>query len=134
MIYLLDTNAITDLSKRVTNVVAQRSRKFREGHSIALCPPIYYENLRGLLKANASAQIARLQGFKTTFDWQPLTDDDWLQAAQFWADADNRGKRLSDIDLLLSALARRLDAIIVSADKDFDALPVKREDWRLPSP
>ena len=59
-----------------------------------------------------------------------LENIDWLQAAQFWVDADNKGKKLSDIDLLLAALAHSLDAIIVSADRDFDVLPVKHVDWR----
>ena len=59
-----------------------------------------------------------------------VEEADWLQAAQFWADVDNKGRQLSDIDLLLAALAHRLDAVIVSSDADFDALPIKRENWR----
>jgi predicted nucleic acid-binding protein len=62
--------------------------------------------------------------------WIALTDDDWKEAAQFWADSKRNGKQLSDIDVLLATLAHRIDAIIVSNDTDFDALPVKREDWR----
>ena len=65
-------------------------------------------------------------------DWLPLTDADWRQAAQFWADTRSTGKQLSDVDLLVAALAKRLDAIIISNDDDFDALPVKRENWRTP--
>jgi len=34
------------------------------------------------------------------------------------------------VDLLIAALALRLDAIIVTNDEDFLALPVKRENWR----
>jgi predicted nucleic acid-binding protein len=34
------------------------------------------------------------------------------------------------MDLLTAAMAMRLNAIIVSADDDFDALAVKRENWR----
>jgi predicted nucleic acid-binding protein len=57
-----------------------------------------------------------------------------LQAAHYWSNAVSIGKQLSDMDFLIAALAHRLNAVIVSADTDFDALPVKREDWRLPPP
>jgi predicted nucleic acid-binding protein len=49
-----------------------------------------------------------------------------------WATAVSAGKQLSDIDLLLVAQAKRLDAVIVSADDDFDAFNVRRENWRNP--
>jgi predicted nucleic acid-binding protein len=41
-----------------------------------------------------------------------------------------KGRQFSDMDLLIAAIAKRLDAILVSSDSDFDALPVTREDWR----
>lgn len=68
--------------------------------------------------------------FVPALEWIPLVDADWEQAARFWAETRRKGKQLSDADLLLAALAARLGAIIVSADEDFDALPVKRENWR----
>jgi len=59
-----------------------------------------------------------------------LSDIDWEQAAQFWADAVSRGKQHSDVDLLVAAIAKRLEATVITADDDFDSLPVKRENWR----
>jgi predicted nucleic acid-binding protein len=41
------------------------------------------------------------------------------------------GNQLADVDLLIAAVATRLGDIIVSSDTDFDALPVKRENWRV---
>lgn len=132
MIYLLDTNAVSDLLHIHPKVTAQRDQRLRQGDQINLCPPIQYEILRGLLKVNATAQIRQFQEqFVPNYDWTPVTDEDWRQTAQFWADSSSKGKQLSDIDLLIAALAYRLDAIIVSSDADFDALPVKREDWRV---
>jgi predicted nucleic acid-binding protein len=131
MIYVLDTNVISDLSRNVSIVVTNHDRKLKQGHSLVLCSPVYYENLRGLLKKNANSQIAGLNALKAAFDWQALIEQDWLEAAQLWANADKMGKRLSDIDVLIAALVTRLNAVLVSADADFDALPIKREDWRL---
>jgi predicted nucleic acid-binding protein len=98
---------------------------------VALTPPTYYEVLRGLTWKKAHKKLIALRTrFVPRFDWIPLQDEDWIQAALFWSDAVSAGRQLSDMDFLLAALAHRLDAIIVSSDAVFDALPVKRDDWR----
>jgi len=130
MIYVLDTNVVSGLSRNVSIVVANHDQKLQQGHSLVLCSPVYYESLRRLLKKNATSQIAGLNALKAALDWQPLVEQDWLAAAQLWANADKMGKRLSDIDVLIAALVTRLSAVLVSADTDFDALPIKRENWR----
>ncbi len=132
MIFVLDTNVISDLSRNVSIVVANHDRKLQQGHSLVLCSPVYYESLPRLLKKNATSQIAGLNALKAALDWQASTEQDWLEAAQLWANADKMGKRLSDIDVLVAALTNRLNATLVTADADFDALPITREDWRLP--
>jgi len=53
-------------------------------------------------------------------------------AAELWADATSRGRQFSDIDLLIASIALRMGGVIVSADADFNALPVQRDDWRTP--
>jgi predicted nucleic acid-binding protein len=132
VIYIFDTNAITDLMRARPLVVAN-VRDHQADHVLCLCPPVDFEFQRGLLWKSAYGQRERyLNEIKTQFQWLPLSDTDWLQAGQFWADTQRRGKQLSDVDLLVAALAQRLDAIIMSSDTDFDVLPVKREDWRNP--
>lgn len=74
---------------------------------------------------SATSKIARLQNrLVPLFSWVPLIDDDWQQAARFWAEARRKGRQFGDPDLLLAALAHRLGGIVVSNDGDFDALPV----------
>lgn len=90
--------------------------------------------MRGLIKTNAARKLHVFQTMiLPLLDELPLTDADWQQAAQFWADARRAGKQLSDVDLLVAALAHRLSGVIVSDDDDFDALPVRRENWREPA-
>lgn len=131
LIYILDTNVIGDRMKAVQPVSQLLIDKASEGHTIYLCQPVYYEVRRGLLKTKA---ISKLNFFQTTvlplLDWLPLQDTDWEQAAEFWAKTKNAGQQLSDTDLLIAALTKRLDAVLVTADNDFDSLPIKRENWR----
>ncbi len=98
---------------------------------MCLCKPVHYEVRRGLLH---SVSTRKTQMYETQvrplFQWLSMEDADWEQAARFWAEARRTGKQFSDVDLFIAALAARLDAIIISADDDYDALPVRRENWR----
>lgn len=130
--YILDTNVISDYIKQFEPTITRIKQAIRDGHILYLCKPVEYEVLRGLIKVNADRQQQIFEmGFAPQLTLLPLLDVDWRQAGQFWAQARNTGKQLSDVDLLLAALAFRLNAVIVTNDDDFDALPVQRENWRL---
>jgi predicted nucleic acid-binding protein len=131
MIYLLDTNAIADLMRDNETVRGHRDAVLRDGEIIGICQPVYFETLRGLLWVGATRQQQALDEIIVPeLEWIPLVDADWRQAAAFWAEARKGGKQLSDVDLLIAAMTLRLDGILVSDDDDFDALPMKRENWR----
>jgi predicted nucleic acid-binding protein len=132
MIYLLDTNTVSQwMSPQPGSIQDKIDSVIEYGNQIGISQPVYYEVIRGLLKRDARRRIAILQNkIMPLITYVQVEEADWLKAAQFWADADNKGRQLSDIDLLIAALAHRLDAVIVSSDTDFDALPVKRENWR----
>lgn len=41
-----------------------------------------------------------------------------------------KGRVLSQVDMLLAALARRMKLVLLTTDRDFEALPdVKAENW-----
>jgi predicted nucleic acid-binding protein len=129
--YILDTNVISDLLKRHTNVYSHLKNSLKNGDTVCIPQPVYYEVLRGLLWVGASAKQSILErDFLPLFRQVALVDDDWRQAARYWADSVSKGRQLADVDLLVAAVATRLDAVIVSSDDDFDALPVRRVDWR----
>ena len=131
VIYILDTNVIADRFHRLPQVLDRLNRAGEAGHILGMCDPVRYEVLRGLLKVNASQ---KLQLFRDTItplmDHLALTDADWQLAAQLWADMRNQGRQFSDVDLLISAIAQRLDAVVVTSDDDFAALPIQCENWR----
>jgi len=87
--------------------------------------------MRGLIKAKAAKKQAFFNDhFLLALKWIDLKREDWLLAAKLWSLTTSAGKQLDDTDLLVAALTQRLNGIIVSADDDFDALPIKRENWR----
>jgi predicted nucleic acid-binding protein len=101
--------------------------------TLCLCEAVDYEVRRGYLKTGATSKLKVYENIlKPQFQWIVITEDDWKQAAQFWADTANQVKALSDVDLIIAAVAKRLGGIIVTANADFNVLPVTRENWRNP--
>jgi predicted nucleic acid-binding protein len=50
--------------------------------------------------------------------------------AEIYHDVRGRGRALSQVDMLLAAMARSMSATILTSDRDFDALPDLRvENW-----
>ena len=132
MIYLLDANPISDLLAKHARVRLHVRDALFANDTLGICRPIHYELLRGLLWRNADGKMTILnQSILPRFSWVALVDADWEQAAQFWADARQQGRQLSDPDLLLAAVTYRLGAILVSNDTDYDILPIERVDWRI---
>ncbi len=130
-IFVLDTNVISDIVNPKANLNVLANLAANRQQVICLCEAVDYEIRRGYMRKAATTRLDAYEKLiKPQFEWTPLEYNDWVQASHYWADAVNRGKQLSDIDLLIAALATRLDAVIVSADTDFDVLPIKREDWR----
>ena len=132
MIYLLDTNVISDLLVKHSIVTQQVEEHKVQNNQLIVCQPVYYELMRGLIRTQSTKKLTILRdNLLPSFDWQIVVEQDWLQAAHYWSNAMSAGKQLSDMDLLIAALSTRLNAMLVSADSDFDALPIKRENWRV---
>lgn len=131
MIYLLDATAISDWINNNRKLINRVQKSLDGGHIVGLSQPVYYEVRRGMIANNATGKLRLLENeIRPTLDWIRLRDEDWMQASQLWADLQAKGRKVSDMDILLASVVQRLDAIIVTSDNDFDALPIKREDWR----
>ena len=128
---VLDTNVISDVVGPTRNSAVLNQIAAHRQDTLCLCEAVDYEVRRGYLKTGAAAKLRVYEErIRPQFQWVMIVEADWQQAAQFWADAVNKGKQLSDVDLLVAAVAARLGGVVVSADGDFDALPVRRNIWR----
>jgi predicted nucleic acid-binding protein len=131
LIYILDTNVLADRINRMPMIEQRLNAAIAADHRLLLSSPVHYEVYRGLLRTNATRKQQFFEEkLVPALEWVNLLDEDWRQAARLWAWATTHGKQLSDVDLLIAALAVRLDGIIVSSDTDFDVLSLPRENWR----
>jgi predicted nucleic acid-binding protein len=130
-VYVLDTNAISDAFKRFASVRQRFESAIAAQTPLILCQAAHYEVVRGLLWIDAPRQLeSYMRFFVPVFRWEPVVDSDWSDAAALWAEMTRRGRKFSDIDLLLAVMVKRLNATLVSSDADFDALDIPRENWR----
>ncbi len=83
------------------------------GHYLYVPEVIDYELRREMLRAGKTKSLAKLDSFKTTLRYLPITTATMLRAADLWASARRSGlptgdpKRL-DIDVILAAQALTL--------------------------
>jgi len=86
---------------------------------VALIGPIVAEVLLGFRRKDQADWVAsrlRLAHYVET-NW-----DDWRAAADLGRDLAAKGHRLPLTDLVVAAVAKRLDAFVYSTDPDFDLI------------
>jgi predicted nucleic acid-binding protein len=78
-----------------------------------------YEVRRGWLRTRQPLAIERLNGLKATLRYEPITTEAMVLAAEFWADARQRGYATAgdqalDADVILAAQAVTLGGTVVA--------------------
>jgi predicted nucleic acid-binding protein len=129
--YVLDTNVLTDIISVQPNTLKNFENAVLSGHQLLLSSPVYYELKRGLLHKQATKSLHYLENnLRVLMDFVPVENDDWQRSAEWWVMLRKNGKQLSDMDLLIGAITKRLSVTLVTADEDFEALPILRVNWR----
>lgn len=94
-----------------------------------------YEVRRGLLAANMTRSVRRLDEFKQVLEYLPLTTPVMLEAATLWAQARQQGQGVADPkeldgDVILAAQARQVGATVITENVGHLSLFVAAYDWR----
>jgi tRNA(fMet)-specific endonuclease VapC len=129
--YLFDTN---HLGKAVTtgSVVRKRIAQLRAGGArLGTCVPVLCEIEAGIQQVNEpDAYRLNLESLLRQVRIWPI---DRLTARMYGAiyhDLKARGRVLSQVDMMLAALARQMNLTLVTSDQDFAALPdIPTENW-----
>jgi tRNA(fMet)-specific endonuclease VapC len=128
---LLDTNHF-GLAVRLGSPVFQRIKsEIRRGVRVGTCLPVLCEIEIGA--CNVSDPLLYRDGMRRVLKqvrlW-PLTVDVARLYGEIANDLRQRGRALSQVDIMLAALSREMDLTLVTTDKDFLALPwLRTESW-----
>lgn len=105
---------------RQNNELVQKLRALLQSGVVLVIPEIAdYEVRRSFLLEGLTRSIQRLDELKQTLTYLPLTTEAMLTAAEFWAEARQRGQPTADDkaldgDVILAAQAKLIGATIIT--------------------
>lgn len=106
----------------------------REGY-LGTCIPVLCEVEAGIQHVkHPVAYYADLRHVMRLVRVWPLDLTTARLYGEIHSDLRRRGRALSQVDMMLAALARQMALTLVTADRDFEALPdIPTENWSVPS-
>jgi tRNA(fMet)-specific endonuclease VapC len=129
--YLLDTN---HLSRAVTprSPVRQRITDLRQrGSKVGTCVPVLCEIEAGIQQVSQpDVYRLNLERLLRQIRVWPIDPSPATLYGVIHHDLKRRGRVLSQVDMMLAALARQMTLTVVTSDQDFTALPdIPVENW-----
>jgi predicted nucleic acid-binding protein len=133
--YLLDTNQVSDAIKAVSPVRDRIRQVSRSGARIGTCIPVLFELEAGLQGLTAPAR--RRQALRRLLDtvrvW-PLEEEMIRHYGEVFRELRQLGRVLSQVDMMLVAMARAKRLTLLTADRDFEPMAgLRTENWLIDS-
>lgn len=131
MKYLLDTNICIYIIKRKPDAVIKKFTKLRPG-IVAISSITLSELYYGVVKSSKpNENMIALQEFISPLIVLDFTDQDALFYGKIRTDLEKRGKLIGAMDLLIAAIAKSRELILVTNnEKEFSRVSdLKIENW-----
>jgi predicted nucleic acid-binding protein len=129
--YLLDTNQVSDAIKAVSPVRDRIRQVSQSGARIGTCIPVLFEleaGLQGL--ADPARRRQALRRLLDTVRVWPLEAEMIRHYGEVFLELRQLGRVLSQVDMMLVAMARAKRLTLLTADRDFEPVPgLRTENW-----
>jgi tRNA(fMet)-specific endonuclease VapC len=129
--YLLDCNHLSAALRRVSPVRDRIHQGCRAGQRFVSCYPVLCELEVGIQQTSKPEDHRRrlAQLLRHVRLW-PLDADSARHYGAVYIELRRLGRVLSQVDMILAALARQHNLTVLTTDRDFEALPDLRvENW-----
>jgi tRNA(fMet)-specific endonuclease VapC len=129
--YLLDCNHLSASLRRVSPVRERIHEARRVGHRIISCYPVLCELEAGIQQtAKPDENRRRVAQLLRHVSLWPLDKETTRLYGAIYLELRRQGRALSQVDIMLAALARQHRLVVLTTDKDFDALAdLAVENW-----
>jgi tRNA(fMet)-specific endonuclease VapC len=129
--HLLDTNHLSAYLDRQPALEQRIDAGLRVGDRFGICLPVLCEYRAGIRLSRRSRQnLARLQAALALLHLWPTDEQTAAEFAKLFQELRSVGRMLSQFDLLIAAVARQHNLILLTADQDFQAVSqVRIENW-----
>ena len=131
--YLLDCNHLSAALRRVSPVRDRIHHGRRAGHRFISCYPVLCELEVGIQQTpRPNENRRRLTQLLRQVRLWPLDADTARFYGTVYLDLRRQGRALSQVDIMLAALARQHKLTVLTTDRDFEALPdLHVENWTI---
>lgn len=120
---IIDTSAWIAYLRPGSSKVTDRVEQLFEQDTAVLVGPVLSELLQGVRGRRETNQLQRVLSVLT---YHETKRQDWQAAGESLASLRQRGITVPLTDVLIATLAKRLDLSILTLDKHFDHLEVRR--------
>ncbi len=129
--YVLDTNHLGAVLDDDSNVYQRIVAARREGWRVGCCPPVLCELAVGIEQtARREANWKALRVFLKQIRMWPIDLPTAQIYGQIYQELRAKGRVLSQVDMMVAALARRMKLTVLTTDRDFEAIQdIKTENW-----
>jgi tRNA(fMet)-specific endonuclease VapC len=129
--YLLDCNHLSAALHKISVVRERIHERRRAGHRFVSCHPVLCELEVGIQQTSKPDDIRRrLTHLLRHVRLWPLDAETTRHFGALYIELRRKGRVLSQVDMMLAALARQHKLILMTADQDFEALSdLTIENW-----
>lgn len=131
--FLIDCNHLSAAVRKVSAVRDRMHQERKAGHRFISCYPVICELEAGIQQTAKPAETRRrLAQLSRHVRLWPLD----AETARFYGEIFNelrrQGRALSQVDIIVAAMARQHNLTVLTSDRDFEALPdVVTENWMV---
>jgi tRNA(fMet)-specific endonuclease VapC len=132
--YLLDTNHMGFCLNPASHLRERIHASHRSGNRFGTCVPVLCE-LAVFISGSPKPEKGRriLTDLLYYVKVWPLELPDSDEYAKIYFDLRRRGRIMSQVDMMVAALCRRMNVTLLTTDRDFEALPdLGTENWVSP--
>jgi tRNA(fMet)-specific endonuclease VapC len=129
--FLLDCNHVSAAIRKVSFVRDRIQQARKLGHKFGTCIPVLGELEAGIQQTDKPHEFRRRlnQLLKHVRLW-PLDQNAAQLFGAIYNELRRQGRVLSQVDMILAALARQRKMTLLTTDKDFEALSdIQTENW-----
>lgn len=129
--YLLDANHVGRAVSRDSPVRSRITFELKKGARFGTCIPVLCEIEAGIQQVrDPAAYRENLQHLLRQVRIWPLTVETAANYGELYHQLRAKGRVLSAVDIMVAALAREMRLIVLTTDRDFEALPkIRTADW-----
>jgi tRNA(fMet)-specific endonuclease VapC len=129
--FLLDTNHLSAAINPVSPVRERLYQQHRQGARFRTCIPVICEIEVGIQdSSHVDSYRRQLKHLLRKVKLVPLELTMTQDYGQVYRELRHSGRALSQVDMLLAAMVRHSKWTLLTADRDFEALPdIRTENW-----